>query len=395
MGPVRSRFTLMVGVVALVVASCGGDGGAVQEDDSSGSEAPTTTAGGGGGEASGQTDQGGADTSSGERRAVIAVDGDSLEYDLDDVTFSNVEGVDDLTFETCSPDFFGSGRFYAIGYAVDADGEVLVGDDGQITGAFSMDLPPDDWEAAQRDAPTFDLVVDGLDLRIAAPEEAAGGPMSWTIDDTSVSGTAVFTDFEKTYTVDFEVVCEGSPTVSVDAGDGNAGSGDDNGGQGATSLVGAAAGSFTADGEVFDNIDVYSCEPFSFGSQEADPNDLSLVGLTGASSGLEVEITHSPGIDLSSGAQFDKVTVNLFFSRQGASGLEQFELSASTDAAGDWFVSSDTGEQIQLTEIPAVIEGNHVTGSLSGLEQTWPDEGAATVDVTYDYEIPGEVNEGC
>lgn len=175
MVPVRRRLAVVIGVVALVVASCGGggDGSAVASDDSGG---PGTTAAGGG-EASGaegQDDGSRADEASGERMAVIAIDGDAMTYDLDDITFSSVEGVADLTFETCSPDFFSSGRFYAIGYAVDDEGEVLVGEDGQPAGTFSMDLPPDDWEATQRDAPTFDLKVYGLDLRIATPEEAEG-----------------------------------------------------------------------------------------------------------------------------------------------------------------------------------------------------------------------------
>ncbi|MFP3882466.1 MAG: hypothetical protein ACLFRT_00045 [Actinomycetota bacterium] len=61
---------------------------------------------------------------------MISIDGEPTTYDLDDVTFSPAEGADDLTFETCDPDFFGSGRFYAIGYAVDGEGELIVGNDG-------------------------------------------------------------------------------------------------------------------------------------------------------------------------------------------------------------------------------------------------------------------------
>jgi len=394
MGMVRGRFTLMLGVMALTVASCGGgDEGGAPEDPGPESAGPATTVAGGG-DAGGSSDQEGNATASGERMAVISVDGETLSYDLDDVTYSNVDGVEDLTFETCSPDFFGSGRFYAIGYAVDANGDVLVGDDGQITGAFSMDLPPEDWEAAERDAPTFDLDVNGLDLRIATPEEAAGGEMTWSMDDTSVTGSAVFVDYEKSYTVEFEIVCEGSPTVSADAGSGNGDSEGDDGSQGGGSVfAGAAAGSFTADGEAFDNVDVYSCEPFSFGSQEADPNDLRLVALTGSSSGLEVEVSYGQGIDMSNGAQFEQITVSVFHSRQGAAGLEQFETTAFNDAAGDWFVRTETGEELQLSDAPAVIDGNHVIGSLAGLIQTWPDEGAATVDVTFDFEIPTQVNE--
>ena len=131
--------------------------------------------------------------------------------------YSNVEGVDDLTFETCDPDFFGSGRFYAIGYAVDDAGEILVDDQGQIVGAFTMDLPPDDWEATDRDQPGFEINHGDLSIDIASPDQAGGGTMSWTIDGARAAGTATFVDFESTYTVEFDVVCEGEPTV--DAGD--------------------------------------------------------------------------------------------------------------------------------------------------------------------------------
>jgi hypothetical protein len=326
--------------------------------------------------------------------ATITVDGEAQEYAVDDVVFSNVEGMSDVTFERCNPDFFGSGRFYAIGYAVDGTGEVIVGEDGGPAGTFTMDLPPDDWEATQRDAPEFEIQINDLDIRIATPEEAAGGTMSWTVDDSTASGQAVFVDFDSTYVVEFELVCAGSPTV--DAGDLPADDGDsDDGGGGGFPLGGAGVGSFTADGDSFDGVDVYSCEPFSFGS-DPDPRDLSLLAYLGGSSGLEVEISHSQGFDLSDGSEFEQINLNVFHSRQGYGGLEQFEGGAVNDASGDWFTQDpDTFEQIPLAEPPVVITGDNVTGALAGLVQTWPDEGAATVDVTFDLEVPTEVNEEC
>ena len=398
---IRTRMTIVLSAIALVAAACGGGGDASTDATDIDSVSPSSSA---------ETEDERTETddpageeevdvasdgeSTGERSAVIAIDGDSTTYDLDDVTFSPVEGVDDLTFETCNPDFFGSGRFYAIGYAVDADGELILGDDGQ-PGTFSMDLPPDDWEATQRDAPEFEIELGDIDIEIATPEEAAGGTMSWAIEDTRASGTAVFVDFENTYTVEFEVICEGSPTVAVEDLPGDDDDTASEGGGGGGLPPAGGVGSFTADGESFDNVDVYSCEPFSFGS-DPDPRDLSLLAYLGGSDGLQVEVSHSTGVDMSDGTQFDQMNLSVFHSRQGEAGLEQFEGSAASAADGTWFtVDPETFEQVPFDENPVVIGGDRITGSLVGLEQTWPDEGAATVDVTWDFEIPSEVLEDC
>ena len=398
MGWVRARLVVLAGSLALVVVSCGGGGGegaapstgdsgtAPASEGSDGTTPPAATA-------SAEDTGGSSDEAPGERSAVITIDGEATTYALDDITFSPVEGVDDLTFETCSPDFFGSGRFYVIGYAVDADGELILEDDDQ-PGTFTMDLPPDDWQETERDAPGFEIRAGGLDIEIATPEEAAGGTMAWTLEDTRASGAAVFVDFDNTYTVEFEVICEGSPTVDVEdlASDDGATASDG----GAEEIPPAGGvGSFTVDGESFDNVDIYSCAPFSFGS-DPDPRDLSLLGFMGGMTGLEVELSHSQGVDMSDGTQFDQIRLSVFHSRSGDSGTEQFEGSASNNAAGDWFTTDpETFEEVPLAAPPFVMEGNRISGSFAGLEQTWPDEGAATVDVTWDYEIPTEVIEDC
>jgi len=396
---VRSRLLVVAGVMALVVISCGGGDGDASSSDGA-SESSTTVAGDDSADtpppaepAGAEDTEGSADEAPGERSAVITIDGEATTYALDDVTFSPVEGVDDLTFETCSPDFFGSGRFYAIGYAVDADGELIMEDDDQ-PGTFTMDLPPDDWEEAERDAPSFEIQAGGLDIEIATPEEAAGGTMAWTIEDTRASGSAVFVDFENSYSVEFEVICEGSPTVNVDAlpSDDDDNSASDGGGD---LPPAGGTGSFTVDGESFDNVDVFSCAPFSFGS-DPDPRDLSLLGYMGGMTGLEVQLSHSEGFDMSDGSQFDQISLSVFHSRTGESGTEQFEGSVSNNAAGEWFtLDPETFEEVPVADPPFVMEGNRISGSLADLEQTWPDEGAATVDVTWDYEIPSEVLEDC
>jgi hypothetical protein len=394
----RTRLRIGLVSLSLMVVSCGG--GAADDDSvsspESASDTPETMATVAGGETTAPAEESVTDDSgAGQRTATIAIDGEALTYDLDDLTFSNVEGVDDLTFETCDPDFFGSGRFYAIGYAVEADGKLLLGDDGMPVAAFTMDLPPDDWQETERDAPTFEINRADLSIDIASPEEAGSGEMAWTIDGTTASGTAVFIDFENTYTVEFEVVCESSATVPADVP--ASGDGDDDGEDGTGGLSGAAAGvgSFTVDGESFDDVEVFSCPPFS-ASGEPDPGDLSLLGFLGVSTGLEVVLAHSQGVDTDDGTPYDRARLDVFHSRQGASGVEQFEASAANDADGNWFlVDSESLEETPLDAVPYIIDGARMSGSLAGLEQTFPDEGAATVDVTWDYEIPAEITEGC
>jgi hypothetical protein len=395
----KTRWMVLVVVLAMVVAACGGEADSSEPGDG-GDDSDTAQDAGDTDDASSDDsddDSGDGempvsdDSEGGERSAVITIDGVSTRYALDGLEYSPVEGVSDLTFETCNPDFFGSGRFYAIGYAVDEGGELLIASDGNPEGMFTMDLPPDDWEATDRDPPSFDIDLGDLDIRMATPEEAAGANMSWTIEDTRAEGTALFVDFEDSYTVDFELVCEGSPTVDLDdlpeAGDGDTGGG--------FTLAGAGTGSFTADGESFDGVDVYRCEPFSFG-QDPHPDDIDLLAYLGGMSGLNVDIAHNQGFDMSDGSQFEQIDLTVYYSRQGSNGVEQFEGSVFNDADGVWYTrDSETFEQVELGGVPFVIEGNRVIGELAGLEQTWPDEGAATVDVTFDLEIPTQINEDC
>ncbi len=99
---------------------------------------------------------------------------------------------------------------------------------------------------------------------------------------------------------------------------------------------------------------------------------------------------------MSDGTQYEQINLGVFHSRAGEGSTEQFEGSVSNGADGGWFtIDPETFEQVPLDGTPVAIEGDRITGSLAGLEQTWPDEGAATVDVTWDFEIPSEVIEDC
>lgn len=158
----------------------------------------------------------------------------------------------------------------------------------------------------------------------------------------------------------------------------------------AGALSGAGVGSFTVDGESFDNVDVYRCEPFSFGSQEADPDDLDLVaGFLTGSNAVQVTVSH----------EGETTYLGVFYSRDGADGLEQFEAGADNSIpgrfeAGPWKVrDAETGEETELGDAPFAISGGRITGGLTGLAQTWPQDGDGTVDVTFDLEIPSEIND--
>lgn len=402
MGWGRSGRSLMVvaGLVTVAACSSGDDTSSPAPTDAGSEPTQTTSADAGSVEgdaavadvATTTSDTAAAPAASGERSAVITIDGETTLFTMDDIEFSNVEGVDDVTFEDCNPDFFGSGRFYALGYAVDDSGEILVGDDGGPAGFIQVDLPPDDWEAAERDAPGFEIDLHGLEIEIATPEEASGGTMSWTIEDTTAAGTAVFVDGDSTYTVDFELECSGAETVDAEdlpAAD------DDEGDDGGTAGLPAAGGvgSYTDGGESFDGVDVYRCEPFSFGS-DPHPDDLSLLAFRGGSNGLSVDISHSEGFTGSGAETFDQIDLQVNLSRSGDAGLFQFEGRARNDADGNWYLGDPLmDDAVQLDGPPFVIEGDRIVGELAGLEQTWPDEGAAVADVTFDLAIPTEIIE--
>ncbi|MGD9714369.1 MAG: hypothetical protein AB7V46_20245 [Thermomicrobiales bacterium] len=141
---------------------------------------------------------------------------------------------------------------------------------------------------------------------------------------------------------------------------------------------------------------MYACEPFSFGSEEPHPDDLSLFAMHEGSEGIDIDISHRQGIDLADGSQFDQIRIDVFYARQGVTGLEQFEGSAANDAAGSWFAQDPvTLQQTSLQGSPYTVEGDRIFGSLAGPRQSWPDEGAATVDVTLDLEISSVINAEC
>ncbi|CAN5799162.1 hypothetical protein BH23ACT4_BH23ACT4_14200 [soil metagenome] len=92
---------------------------------------------------------------------------------------------------------------------------------------------------------------------------------------------------------------------------------------------------------------------------------------------------------------FERVILFVYYSRSGDEGMEQYEGSADTDPEIGWFVFGEGAERVALDQPPFVIDGNRVSGSLTGLEQTWPEGGTDTVDVTFDFEIPTTISADC
>jgi len=139
---------------------------------------------------------------------------------------------------------------------------------------------------------------------------------------------------------------------------------------------------------------VFQCEVFSFGGQEPDPDDLSVLAFLGGSEGLEVEIGHStrPG---GPDGLYEATVLSVFHSRAGADGLEQFEGSAATGPDGQWYAQDDFEFANPLPDAAFARDGNHITGSLAGVEQDWPETGTEVIDVTFDLEFPDDITEGC
>ena len=140
------------------------------------------------------------------------------------------------------------------------------------------------------------------------------------------------------------------------------------------------------DGETFEGS-VRRCEPFSFG-QDAHEDDVSVVLFSSA--GLNIDLSYFPSMDISGGGEYLAARLDLLYS---ASGGAQFEASSTSDIAGKWFLDTDTFEENPLPEAPVTIDGDRIKGGLP-LIQSWPQDETGTVQVTFDLEIPSEI-EGC
>jgi hypothetical protein len=149
--------------------------------------------------------------------ATFNVEGTVLTYSMDEIEYSPNQAISDVTFEECSPNFFGFGVFRAIGYPVDGNGELLLRDNGDIAGALEMYVPPDDWEARGLDDGDVEMRLNseaaGIDFQNASPETAAqiapDAAYSWSFTDNGVSGSVVMKNSRsEPFVVEFDAVCE-------------------------------------------------------------------------------------------------------------------------------------------------------------------------------------------
>ncbi len=166
-----------------------------------------------GGPGSPATDSADTGATEGGGSATITSGDTVVRFSMDDLTFSPIDGVDDVTFETCDPSFFGA-AFYAIGYPVDEAGELILDDDGDLAGIMSLTLPLDEAGEEIAGEAEFDLDYSPLDfdLKLASDDLVAemdtDGESSWTFDGNRVSGTAVFaTVLSEPTVLEFDISC--------------------------------------------------------------------------------------------------------------------------------------------------------------------------------------------
>ena len=193
----------------LLLTACGDDGGS-----DNGVEATPPSLGG---EATdpdtgeGSAPETGANAGGGS--AVITAGDSTVLFSVTDLTYSQIEGVDDITFETCDASFFGA-SFHVIGYPVDEAGELILEDDGDLAGIIALTLPLDEAGEAVAGPAEFDLDFSPLefDLKIASEEQLAqmdvGVESSWVFDANRVSDTVVMANvLSEPTVVDFDISC--------------------------------------------------------------------------------------------------------------------------------------------------------------------------------------------
>lgn len=150
----------------------------------------------------------------------------------------------------------------------------------------------------------------------------------------------------------------------------------------------AASGTVVVDGETFDVMEMYRCEPYDGPGADPQPDDLDLVAFAADSNYLSLTLGHDQAVNMSNGEQYPREVFDLRLDVVTADGQVEYELVASNDSDGNWLVSDLDGTP--LDGAPFDIEGDHISGGMT-LVETYPDEGDSTVNVTFDLEIPGDI----
>jgi hypothetical protein len=158
-------------------------------------------------------------------------------------------------------------------------------------------------------------------------------------------------------------------------------------------------GWFEVDGERYEAEWVVRCMPQDM--EDPHEDDLELIAYAGGQTffWLELEsqeVVLTPDDDRNYTALYAHPSV----SRDVEGGREEFgDTGFATGPDGAWYdLRSASPMQLALgnesfTPLPepaATVQGGRVTGTAVDLMQEWPDEGTATVTVTYDLSIPAD-----
>ena len=134
------------------------------------------------------------------------------------------------------------------------------------------------------------------------------------------------------------------------------------------------AGSVVVDGETFDVAEMYRCEPYDGPGAHPTPDDLDLVAFAANSNYLSLTLSHDEGVNMSNGERYPRQVFDL-------------RLDVVTE---NWLLPDVEGTR--LDGAPFTIDGDHISGGMK-LVETYPNEGDSTVDVAFDLEIPGDIQD--
>lgn len=370
----RSPIPVIAAACALFIAACGG--GADPDPVESGSGTPTSTTSATTAEPTGEPVGDAVGTFTGS----IMLDGTTTRVSFDRVDWSGVD-TPITPSGTCSPDFFGGGRWFARGFAVDDKDAIVAYNDGLDFGTVEIDLPPDTWADEERDPPEFTIDFGDGKYRIATEEEAAGGPMSWTIGETTLAGTATFVGPDGgTHTVDFDIECSGERSSSFDLDDLP-----DDHTETDVDLAAFGTGTFHDGDANHVGALVGRCIP----ADDGDPRNLSMFAMAEeAASYLDIAVTHHTPFTPPGSEAEDEIHVYLFVSRESL-GI-QFEGRIMSTDGETWYTELPLYDPAAtpLENTSFTVTDTRVSGEAHDLEQSWPDAGAELASVTFDLELP-------
>ena len=157
-------------------------------------------------------------------------------------------------------------------------------------------------------------------------------------------------------------------------------------------------GSFVVDGEQFEAVWVVRCEIVLIGQDPHDEN-LDLLAYGGESVYLDLEISAGDEYAVTAeGRRGEFIYTATYFDLRLVTdaALTQFEDRVVNGPGGNWYANAVPHLMVAGKEFPSVpepvgftIEDDRIRGTLT-LEQSWPEDQDATVDVTFDLSIPSE-----